>query len=434
MTPSISISPQDDLRRHSRMGLMLSAGFVALVFGWGAIAKVSGAVVAPGRVAVESSVKRVQHKEGGIVSQLLVRDGDQVKAGQLLARLDGTVPGANLSIIDNQLEEFLARRQRLRAERDQLGVIPTDAGDLPHNDSFTRAMAVETRTLAARRALQTQRKAGLRDQINQAGLEADGLRAQIESGAAQHKLIDGELQGMRQLYAKGLAPLARVSQLERESRRLEGEGGQLKAEVAKARSKMAELRTQTYQLDSEYLAEVMNDLKDTDLKIAQLSGQQVAGADELRRVEVRAPASGQVQQLAFHTVGGVVAPGDTILVIVPTRDDLVVEAKIAPQSIDEVRPGQAARVRLTAFGAPNTPVLNARIDSLSSDIQTDERSGATYYVARLKISQADLPRDVRSRMVAGMPAEVQIGTSSRTALSYATKPIVDQLARSFREQ
>lgn len=423
-----------DLRRLSRFGFILLGVMAAVLLGWGLLAQIAGAVVAPGKVTLESSLKRVQHKEGGIVSELYVKEGDRVKAGALLARIDSTAPQANLMVVTNQLEELTARRLRLIAERDRQGAIGGAAlSDAPQTDSFKAILAAETRLMAERRSLRTQKKIQLSQQMAQSREEIAGLQAQVEAQAAQRTLIEGELAGVRQLYEKGLATLPRLNALEREAKRLDGARGQLIAAIAAARSKIAELQVQSLQVETEELALVMAELKETDIKLSQLTEQRTTGEDELRRVELRAPTDGQVQQLAVHTRGGVVAAGETLMLIVPDKDELIVEASIDPQHIDQVAPGRPAKVRFTAFSAATTPVLDAKVDRLSRDVQSDERTGRQFYVARLKIDRPDLKAGVRSSLVAGMPAEVQIATGTRSAMSYFLKPLTDQLARTFRE-
>lgn len=421
-----------DMRRQRRFGLLLTVGLVAVLLGWGSLAQISGAVVAPGRVAVSSSVKKVQHREGGIVSDLLVRDGDTVHAEQVLARLDATVPSANANVIESQRLQLTARRYRLEAERDGLADLAAPKGGA-EDGAFQQMVSSERRLLVVRRSMRTQRKAQFSEQIAQTGNEIEGLQAQIASQGNQEKLIQGELVGVRQLYQKGLSPLSRVSQLEREAERLAGERGQLTASVARARTRIAEIRLQSLQVDSEALAEVMSDLKETEIKLAQLAEQKITADDAVRRVEVRAPASGRVQQLAIHTRGGVVAPGETMMLIVPSDEQMIVEARIDPQHVDQVQIGRPAHVRFTSFSSRLTPELTGRVDRVSADVETDEKTGVGFYKARLAVDSKALPKGLRGRLVAGMPAEVQIETSSHSALSYFLKPLTDQLARTFKE-
>ncbi len=423
-----------DLKKHARFGFILLGLIVLMVVGWGGLAQIAGAVVAPGQVALESSVKRVQHKEGGIVSELYVKEGDKVRAGQLLASIDSTVPRANLAVVQNQIEELTARRLRLRAERDGQTRIPASAlRDAPDTPTFKAIMASEMRLMAERRSLRNQKKAQLTQQMQQARQQIEGYQAQVNSQGAQRDLIVEEVKGIRQLYDKGLATLSRLNSLEREASRLDGAQGELMASASAARTKISEIQVQMLQIDSEDLSQVMSDLKETEIKVAELTEQRVTSQDQLRRVELRSPSDGQVQQMVIHTKGGVVGPGETLMLIVPEKDELIVEAMIDPRHIDQVAVGRPAKVRFTAFEAAKTPVLDATVDRLSTDVQTNEKTGAQFYVARLRIDRPQLPANIRSRLVAGMPAEVQIATTTRNALSYFIKPLSDQMSRTFRE-
>lgn len=424
--------PDLDLARHQRAGLALLALLLALLVGWGTLSSISGAVVASGKVVVESNVRRVQHKEGGIVSEILVREGDHVVTGQPLVRLDDTVAAANAQTAASQVAQLTARRLRLEAERDGHAILDPTRGQAGQAE-LVSALTAERRLMEARTALRLQRKAQLREQVVQTGAEISGLNAELASNAAQTRLIQQELAGIRKLYAQGLAPLTRVTQLEREAARLDGERGQLVAGVAKARTHASEIQLQVLQVDSQAMSEIMSDLKDTELRLSQGADQKVATEDMNRRATVLAPAAGYVQQLAIHTRGGVIAPGETLMVIVPEQQPLIVEARIDPRQADRIRPGRTAHIRFTSFSARTTPELSARVDLVSADTQTDEKTGQSYYVARLRIDPASLPSTLAGRIQPGMPAEVQIETSRRSALSYFLKPLTDQLERTFKE-
>jgi HlyD family secretion protein len=421
------------LQSHTRLALLLVLVPLIGLGVWGATASISGAVVAPARVAVESDIKKVQHRDGGIVTELLVSEGDHVRGGQVLARLDSTVIKANLASVIDQQMQFTARRMRLEAERDgrdQLAAPPTD---LPFSQ-IAPMLAAERRLLEERRASREQKKAELRQQIDQSQREIDGLQAQAEAQASQYKLIEGELVGLRKLYEQDYVPITRVDDLEREAARLEGERGELDSSVARARARIDEVRIDILQTDSDALTEVMSDLKDAQIKLAELAQQRAVLEDQLNRSEVRAPLSGYVHQLAIHTVGGVVGPGETMMYIVPEQDSLIVAARIDPQHVDQVRPGSLAHVRFTAFSARVTPEVTARVERLAADATVDDRTGKSYYLAELKLDAASLPPEMRGRLLAGMPAEVHIATSRRNVLSYFLKPLTDQMSRSFKEE
>lgn len=419
------------LAAHRRAGVAVLAGLGVAIFGWGLFAHIAGAVIAPGRVTVESSVKRIQHREGGIVGQVLVHEGDRVAAGQPLVRLDTTVAAANAANAGRQDVELEARRLRLEAERDGRPRIAFPVGGDP---AFGAALHAEQALLTTRLAEREQKKAQLREQANQAAQQIVGLQAQVASQQDQFALIQGELKGIRELYAKGLSPLSRLNGLEREGKRLDGERGQLTSEIARTRAHIAEIRVQLLQVDTDHLQEVMTDLKDTNLRLGQVEDQKVTTDDQLSRLEVRAPVAGRVQQLAVHTRGGVIAPGETLMLIVPQNDQLVVEARVDPQHIEQVRVGAPAQIRMTGFQGATTPEITGRVALVGADAQADEKSGASFYVVRCVFSATALSPAMRAGLIPGMPAEVHIQTRSRNALSYFLKPLSDQMARTFREE
>ncbi len=427
------VTTWSDMEAQSRKGLVLVGALVLLVGVWGGVAPISSAVVAGGRVTLESSVKRIQHREGGIVSDILVHEGDRVQAGQVLVRLDATVANANEAIVAQQVWQLRARKLRLEAERDRRGVDAVTAGaDAP--EDYRRIIEAERRLMGSRIGLRAQHKAQLGEQIAQSEHEIAGLEAQVQSTMHQASLIQQELVNVRGLYQKGYAPFTRVSELQRQAEQLEGERGQLFASVARTHAQVAQIREQMLQVDSEALSEIMNDLKDTDTRLGQLEEQAITAHDASQRVEVRAPVTGKVQQMAVHTKGGVVAPGETMMVVVPESNELIVEARIDPQKIDDVHIGGRAHVRFTAFDTRTTPEAIGRVDTVSSDIETDEKAGVSFYRARLALDGMKVPSAVRQKLVSGMPVEVQIETGTRSALSYFLKPLSDQIGRTFREE
>jgi HlyD family secretion protein len=425
-------SERASLRRYTRWGALVIAipvlGFVA----WAAMAQISGAVVAPGRVAVESSVKRVQHKEGGIVTSLLVSEGDHVTEGQVLATLDSTVIQANLNAVETQLMQLTARQLRLQAERDGRRALATPPADMGGPD-FTAMLTAEQSLLRQRALSNTQKKQQLEQEVSQSEREIDGLKAQVAAQASQHRLADGELEGLTKLYDQDYVPITRLDELKREKARLEGQQGELEASVARAQARIAETKIQILQTDSEMLTQVMSDLKETEIKVAELVQQRATLRDQLQRVQVRSPRTGYVHQLAVHTVGGVVGPGETMMFVVPEKEALIVEARVDPQHVDQVGVGRPAHVRFTAFSARTTPEITAHVDRLSADATVDDKTGASYYLAEMSIDPQTLPAEIRGRLLPGMPAEVHIETVRRNALSYFLKPLTDQIARSFRE-
>jgi HlyD family secretion protein len=417
--------------------VLLLAGGVGT---WAAIAEISGAVVASGTVVVESDVKKVQHQEGGIVREIRVRDGDMVAAGDLLLRLDDTVTRANLAVVSKQLLELAARQARLEAE--QSGAERVVFGDdvagpsmLPGQGGLRAEIEASQQALfEARRTALAGRRNQLEDQIVQFERQIEGLAAQRDGKAAEIALIEEELADLEPLFAKKLVAKARMTALRRDRARLVGERGGFVAQIAQAREAISERRIQILQLGEERRAEVLQELQDVRSRIAQLEEQQIAAEDQLRRVEIRAPRAGIVHQLSVHTIGGVLAAGETAMLIVPREDVLVVEARIPPVSIDRVASGQAARVRFPSFDQRVTPDVAARLVTVSPDLTRDEVSGLDFYTARLAISEEDLEALQGQSLVPGMPVEVFMTTGERTVLSYLVKPLSDQIAHAFRER
>lgn len=423
---------RSELNIHSRLGYVVLGATLFFVFVWGGLSKLSGAVLAEGAVSVESSVKRIQHKEGGIVREILVKEGDLVRAGQVLVRLDNTVSNANEAVVEEQVVQLEARRLRLEAEREgRAGFeLPTD---LKSSAYAPVVMASERELMQSRTLLRMQRKGQIAEQMRRSSLEADALRSQVVAKSRQLVLINKELESLRKLNEQGYAPLTRVYQFERESESLSGQKGELEARIEQTEAQSAALRLQMLQVDSGALSDIMTELKETEVRLAQLRGQKIAAADSERRVEIKAPVDGKVQGLTIHTVGGVITPAETLMSVVPLQDALVIDARIDPRHVDQVRQGSLSHIRFTSFATQSTPEASGRVNSISADVQTEERTGRTYYRARINLDSRNLPAVIRENIVSGMPVEVQIETSRRTALSYFLKPLTDQFNRAFRE-
>jgi len=424
------------IRRQTRFGLAL----VALLFGgfgvWAAATSLSGAVIAVGQVVVESNVKKVQHPTGGIVGEIRVRDGDRVQTGDLLMRLDETVTRASLSMVSKQLDQFEARLARLVAERDGLPEIrfPASLIERSSNPDVAEVMAGERSLFEARRTAIEGQRAQLSERVTQMGQEIRGLEAQAAAKRKQVGFINQELEGVEKLYKQNLVPITRLNALQREASRLDGEEGQLVAQIAGSRGKIAETELQIIQLVQDLKREVASELRDSQSKIGELVERKVAAEDQLRRIDIRAPQNGFVHQLAVHTIGGVVNPGEPIMLIVPQADSLVVEARIQPHDIDQVHAGQQVTLRFSAFSQRTTPEIFAKVSRVSADLTREAQTNVSYYTLRITIPEEELKKLDGKVLVPGMPVEAFIQTSSRTALSYLIKPFEDQIARAFRER
>ncbi|RWM75684.1 MULTISPECIES: HlyD family type I secretion periplasmic adaptor subunit [Mesorhizobium] len=432
-----TISAADRTIRRYLLGGVATC--ILLVGGAGSLAAVtelSGAVIASGKLVVDSSVKKVQHPTGGVVGQIFVREGDAVQSGKVLIRLDETITRANLAIVTKSLDEFEARLARLETERDGNGSIIFPASLVSRQDApaVGRAMAGEQSLFEFRRQARAGQKAQLEERIAQLAEEVSGLIEQRDAKSQEIKLIGFELEGMRALWQRKLVSIDRITALERDAVRLKGEHGQLTASIAQAKGRIAETRLQIIQVDQDLRSEVASELRDVQAKISELIERKVSAEDQLKRLDIRSPQNGVVHQLGVHTVGGVISPGELIMLIVPVTDDLTVEARVAPQDIDQLTPGQSATLRLSAFNQQTTPELSGAVSKISADLNFDEKTGAGFYTVHVVLPRTELTRLKGLTLAPGMPVEVFFSTGSRTMLSYLVKPLADQIQRAFREE
>ena len=427
---------RSSIRQHVAVGTAV-VGFLAVgLGGWASTAEISGALIAPGSVVVDSNVKKVQHPTGGVVGEVRVRDGDHVKAGDILVRLDETVTRANLAIVRKGLIELYARKARLAAERDGAETVatPRQLADKPGDADVQESLASERKLIELRRTARLGQKQQLRQRIAQLQEEIRGLEAQQDAKAKETELIEQELGGMRELWKKNLISLDKLTALERETARLQGERGQLVASAAQAKGKIAETELQVLQVDQDLSSDVAKELRETDGKIGEYVERKVAAEDQLKRTDIRAPQDGVVFQSTANTVGGVVAAGDPIMLIVPESDNLLVEAKVDPKDIDKVQFGQPVLLRFSAFNIRTTPEIDGTVARVAADTSADQRTGQTYYVVRIAMTPQEIARLGNVRLTPGMPVEAFIQTGQRTMLSYLIKPLHDQFMRAFREK
>jgi len=429
-------SPRSAIRKLNLAGCTIAVVALGGVGGWASTTRIAGAVVAPGIVVVETSVKKVQHPTGGVVGEIRVRDGDRVTAGDLLIRLDETVTRANLQVITKQLDELGIRQARLGAERDREDIlrVPSILASRLSEPEVAAMVAGERTLFESRKEALAGQKSQLRERIAQLKEEIAGLTGQADAKAREIALVQIELEGVEKLWAKNLVSITKLTAMRREDARLDGERGQLVASAAQAKGKIAETELQIIQLDQEMRKEVMKDLREAQAKEAELFERKVAAEDQLKRIDIRAPQAGVVHQLAVHTIGGVVTRAEPIMLIVPEDDSLVVEAKLSPQDIDHIRPGREAYIRFPAFNQRTTPEFEGQVTRVAADLTKDQQNNLAYYIARISIAEKDQARTEVMRLVPGMPAEVHIRTTERTALSYLMKPLFDQFALAFKER
>lgn len=435
MTRPSTIS-QRSARRHMLAGLVVVLVLAGGLGGWASTTQIAGALVAPGSIVVDSSVKKVQHPTGGVVGELRARDGDVVRAGDTLVRLDDTVTKASLAIVTKGLNALLGRAARLQAESQGAEQIVFPRALLEQaNDADTQAViASETHQFQVRLSGRLGQRAQLRERVAQLQEEINGLTAQEVAKSREIELIKKELEGVRGLYARNLVQISRLTSLERDAVRLDGDRAQFAAARAQAKGKVAETELQIIQIEKDLSTEVSKELREINDKIGELVERKVTAEDQLRRIEIKAPQDGMVLQSNVHTIGGVIAAGDTIMLIVPQADTLAVEARINPQDVDQVTVGQKVLLRLSAFNQRTTPELNGEVTRLSPDTTTDQRTGQSYYTVRISIPAAEVTRLGNVRLLPGMPVEAFVQTGERTMISYLAKPLHDQLMRAFREK
>ena len=424
------------IRRHliggAVIGLMLTVG----LGGWATTTELSGAVIAPGSMVVDSNVKKVQHLTGGIVGELMVRDGQHVRSGEVVLRLDETITRTNLAIVTKGLDEMTARKARLASERDQAEDVAFPAALLAraNEPDVAAAVASERKLFELRRSARLGQKAQLKERIAQLDEEVRGYAALQAAKAEELELIGRELESVRGLWSKNLVQLNRLISLEREAARLKGERAQSVSAAAQSRGKISETELQIIQIDQDLSSDVAKELREVEGKIGEFSERKVAAEDQLKRIDLRAPQDGVVHQLAVHTVGGVVTAGDPVMLIVPEADALSVEAKVSPQDIDQLHLGQPAGLRFSAFNQHTTPEINGAMSHISADVSADQRSGQNFYTVRIAIRSDEIARLGNVKLVPGMPVETFMKTYDRTVLSYFTKPLQDQVLRAFRER
>ncbi|MES2984463.1 MAG: HlyD family type I secretion periplasmic adaptor subunit [Pseudomonadota bacterium] len=431
-------TPDQRARPTILMGLMLMILLFGVVGLWAAIVPIAAGAIAPGRIVSETNSKTIQHLEGGIIKEILVRDGDVVTPGQILVRLDSTNAQARS---DQVLGQYLAAKSteaRLIAERDGKPAIAFPDEYLKQeasNSKVKEALETQRRLFTTRREALDGQVSVLNQKAAQSGEEIRGLRDQIAAANTQIGLLDQEITVVEGLLKTGNALKPRLLALQRQSADMVGQRGQAQAMVSRASQTINESKITILNAKNDFLNKVNAELKDTQVQLSSLEEQARATGDVARRVEVKAPMAGTITGLAVHTVGGVVQPGEPLMTLVPSDDRLVVEARVSPQDIDVVHAGLLAQVRLTAFKSRYLRPVQGKVMTVSADRVDDARSQESFYTARIEIAQgelADLGPTVK--LTAGMPAEALIVTGHRTMLSYLVQPIRQSFGHAFHDQ
>ncbi|TNM65298.1 HlyD family type I secretion periplasmic adaptor subunit [Aliirhizobium smilacinae] len=427
---------QHSLRRHVIFFASLATIFLASVGGWAATTKLSNAIIGDAIVIMNDNAKSIQHLNGGIVSELLVREGDHVRAGDVLVRLDGTALKASLSVLDTTFTQLAVRRIRLEAEQQgrsdlDLGRLSSEDIDIKRNrtivDGEYQLFLTRKSSLAGMKNQLEERKSQLRE-------ETTGNTLQITAIDDAMHLIEEELSAISALYEKQIVTMQRVNALKRQKIELVGNRGERIAARAQAEGKIAELNLQILQLDEDRRTKNATDLTELEANITEIEQRRLALLDQLQRLDLRAPLSGRIYQLSIHTVGGVANPREPLMLLAPDDQNLTVEAKIAPRDIDQLHPGQGVAILFSAFDQRTTPQIDGKVVSISPDVVVDQRNGNSYYPVRIEPSTGSLAQLSRLSLYPGMPAEVFIKIKDRSVISYFSKPLTDQLAHTFRQE
>ncbi|WP_267432673.1 HlyD family type I secretion periplasmic adaptor subunit [Sphingomonas sp. GM_Shp_1] len=426
----------DPLRSAKRQFRIALTAILVLVLGFGlagALIPIGGAVIAPGQVGVKSRIKRIAHPAGGVISEILVENGQRVRKGQVLMRFDDRVTDADARYSSLSVDQLLAQRARLEAERLGAPTITFPAELVNGGEGAQRAMADERKLFTIRKTEQSGLIAQLESRVRQYEQQIGAYRAQINALEQQTALINPERQGVKDLWEKGLVTISRRNQLERTAADLQGNVGALQANIASTQARITEAREQIIQLGETRRSEAGTRLAEINNTLNQQQVRSVSAVDAQDRSVLRAPYDGVVDKLAFNTIGGVVRGAEVIMEIVPDSDELMVEAGVSPLDIDQVRVGQQARIRFSGLNSTATPEIHGRVVTVAADRSTDPEGKQAFYPVRVAIEEAELRRYPEIQLRPGVPAEVFIETGHRTMISYITKPLRDQFERAFRD-
>ena len=436
MKPPKIKRPTDNFQAVARIGY----GIIALTFvgllGWAAFAPLDSAVIANGVVSAEGNRKTIQHLEGGMLSKILVREGEKVKAGQVLFELDPTQANAAAGITRNQYVALKAMEARLLAERDKRPVIsfPADLLSQRADPMVSRAIADEQAQFLERRQTIQGQVDLMNAQRAQFQSEIEGIDRQTQGLKDQLGFIEDELNDLRKLYDKGLVPRPRLLALEREQASLSGSIGRLTADRSKAVQGAGETQLKIRQIKQQFFEEVSQAITETRVRLAEVTEKEVVASDAQKRIKIVSPVNGTAQNLRFFTEGAVVRGAEPLVDIAPDDEAFVIQAHFQPTDVDNVHPGMVTEVRLPAFHSREVPILNGKIESLSQDRISDPQAKVDYFLGIVRVDIKQLPPQLRARVTAGMPAQVVVPTGERTVLQYLFAPLRDTLRTTMREE
>lgn len=431
----------DDPRRELRIGAIIAFLFFIVFLGWAAFAPMDAAAYAPGQLQVSGQRQSVQHRDGGIVAAIHVREGQKVRAGEVLIELKGDEVRAQERALASQMLNLLAQRHRLEAEQLGAGSIQWPAtfeGIDASKEEIAAAIALQEKEFRARRTLLAAQSQVLAQQARQARETAGGYGSQVVSSGEQERLIEEELNALRPMADKGFVSKSRIRALERARAALAGEKGQARAGAGEAQLSAGASRLRQLEAQRTYSERAAGELKDVVFAIDELSPKYRAAREQARQLDIRAPVTGTVVGLTVFTVGGVIAPGQKLMDVVPDHANLVVAARVAPEDVDDVAVGQKAELRFVGMHDRGLPLLEGVMTRLSADALVDEKSGLSFFTAEFDVPESEIAkiREVRGadfQLRAGAPVQVTIPVRKRTALQYAFEPLLGTLRQSGGE-
>ena len=426
------------MTRSPRRPLIVGFAALAILLGgfgaWASMASISGAIIASGRIEVDQNRQIIQHPSGGVVDEIAVDEGDLVAEGEVLIRLDDRELATELTIVEGQLFEIIARRARLEAERD-------DRDALDFDPLLTERPALTEELRDGQERLFAARRVSLENELDQLARRRDqiadqivGVRAQRTALIEQLSLLREELSNLQSLRERGLAQASAVLTLQREEARLSGRDGELAAEISQAEGRITEIGIEILQRRSARREDAITQLRDLEFNERELTERRIALQRQLDRLLIRAPVSGRIYGLTVFARRAVIGAGDPLMYIVPQDRPLIIAAEVEPIHIDEIHVGQNVTLRLSAFDQRNTPELIGEVVLISADAFEDQTTRASYYRAEIRLGEGELdrlPDDVA--LVPGMPVESFIRTADRSPLAYLVKPLSDYFAKAFRE-
>ena len=434
--PTQSSGPSDSARGPIVSGLVVLVAFFAGLGGWAGYAPLNGAVVAQAVVKVEGNRKSIQHLDGGIVKQLLVKEGQHVEAGQTVVVLDDTQARAMVLMLSQQYDVYRAEQARLVAERDGAAEVtfPPELEARRADPDVGMLLGGQAKQFEIRRKALSGQTSVLQQRVQELQEQIKGSKAQRTAQLQQIELINSELKDQLDLLAQGLTLRPRVLELQRAAAALNGRSGEITGDISKAQQAIGEIELQIIQLQNDFMTDMAKDLRDVQAKILDVIPRLEAAKDVLNRTEIRSPYAGYVVALNVFSKGGVIGRGEKIMDIVPTGNDLTVEANVNVNDIHDLHPGMRAELHFTAYKQRVIPVIHGEVIEVAADRLTDERTGIPYYTALVRVDEGELAQSKQVKLYPGMAVTVMVPTNERTALDYLLGPVMASFDQAFRQQ